>query len=118
MNILIAEDCLITQAIYRELMIEWGFHFDIASNGIEAVKLVKENKGKYDIGLMDIDMPKMNGLEAIKIIRKSNNYFPIIAITANDEYKKACFEAGMDGFAIKPCLPDDLLNKINELFVE
>jgi len=118
MNILIVEDCSIIQMINEELMKDWGYHFDMASNGLEAVELAQKNNGKYDLCLMDINMPKMNGIEATKIIRKITNYFPILALTANDDYKKACFEAGMDGFAVKPCLPDDLFAKINELSVK
>jgi len=118
MNILIAEDCSIVQMINEELMKDWGYNFDMAANGVEAVEFAKRNSGKYDLCLMDIDMPKMNGIEATKIIRKITNYFPILALTANDDYKKACFDAGMDGFAVKPCLPDDLFAKINELSVK
>ncbi len=115
MNILIAEDNPIIQMFYSELMSDWGYDFDMASNGIEAVEFVQKNNGKYDFCLMDVEMPKMNGIEATKIIRKTANYFPIMASTANNDYKKACFEAGMDDFALKPCLPDDLFTKINEL---
>jgi len=118
MNILIAEDCSIIQMINEELMKDWGYNFDMASNGVEAVEFARANNGKYDLCLMDVDMPKMNGIEATKIIRKITNYFPILAMTANDSYKKGCFEAGMDGFAVKPCLPDDLFAKINELSVK
>jgi len=118
MNILIAEDCSIIQMINEEFMNDWGHSFDMASDGIEAVKLAQKNNGKYDLGLMDIDMPKMNGIEATKIIRKTVPYFPIMALTANDEYKKECLEIGMDDFAVKPCLPDSLFAKINELTVK
>ncbi|TAN68544.1 MAG: response regulator [Methylobacter sp.] len=114
-NVLIVEDNLFIQMLYSELMSNWGYDFDMASNGIEAVEFAQKNNGKYDFCLMDVEMPKMNGIEATKIIRKTTTYFPIMAYTANKEYKKACFEAGMDDFALKPYLPDDLLSKINEL---
>lgn len=118
MNILIAEDCSILQMINSELMNDWGYGYDLASNGIEAVELARKNHGKYDLCLMDIDMPHMNGIDATKLIREMNGYFPILALTADDTYKKACLDAGMDGFALKPCLPDDLLAKINALSVK
>lgn len=101
--------------IFSELMNDWGYDFDMASNGIEAVEFAQKNNGKYDVCLMDVEMPKMNGIEATKIIRKTTHYFPIIAYTANNDYKKACLEAGMDDFALKPYLPNDLFAKINEL---
>ncbi len=118
MNILIAEDNPIAQMLHCDLMNEWGHNFDMASNGLEAVDCVRKNKGKYDLCLMDIEMPKMNGIEATKIIRRITNYFPIMALTANDDYKKACYEAGMDDFAQKPCLPSELFAKINKLSVK
>ncbi len=113
MNILIAEDNPTIQALHRHLMNNWGYSFDIASNGLEAVRLARKNK--YDLCLMDIEMPEMNGIEATKIIRKITAYFPIMALTANDAYKKLCYEAGMDDFAVKPCLPDELFNRINKI---
>jgi len=99
--------------LYSELMSNWGYNFDIASNGIEAVELAQKNNGKYDFCLMDVEMPKMNGIEATKIIRKTTYYFPIMACSTNGNYKKACFEAGMDDFALKHHLYDNLLAKIN-----
>ncbi|MDT8364849.1 MAG: response regulator, partial [Nitrosomonas sp.] len=61
MNILIAEDNLVIQTLNSVLMESWGYSFDVASNGIEAVELAKQNKDKYDLCLMDIEMPEMNG---------------------------------------------------------
>jgi len=63
-------------------------------------------------------MPKMNGIEATKVIRKMSSYFPIMALTANDNYKKECLAVGMDDFIVKPCLPDSLFSKISELTVK
>jgi CheY-like chemotaxis protein len=76
--------------IHGELMTYWGYDFDMASDGIEATK----------------------------IIRCVAEYFPIMAFTSNESYKKACYAAGMDAFAQKPCLPDELFAKINELSVK
>ncbi len=118
MNILIVDDNPIAQMLHCDLMNVWGHNFDMASNGLEAVDFVRKNKGKYDLCLMDIEMPKMNGIEATKIIRRIANYFPIMALTANDAYEKSCYEAGMDDFAQKPCLPSELFAKINKLSVK
>ncbi|MCU7928764.1 MAG: response regulator [Candidatus Thiodiazotropha sp. (ex Dulcina madagascariensis)] len=118
MNILIAEDSQIIQVIHRELMRHWGYGFDIASNGKEAVDFAQSNDDKYDLCLMDIEMPTMNGIEATKIIRKTVKYFPIMALTSNGDYEKECYEAGMDGFAIKPCPHEDLLARIKRLTVK
>lgn len=118
MNILIAEDNQIIQMIHRTIMENWGFTYDLATNGLEAVEYAKKNNGKYDLCLMDIDMPKMNGIEATKIIRRVVDYFPILALTADDTHKAASFEAGMDDFAVKPCSREDLLARIKKLTVK
>lgn len=96
MNILIAEDNLLLHKLHGEFMNNWGYHFDIASNGLEAVKLAQENEGKYDLCLMNVEMPKMDGIEATKIIRRTVKFFPIIAYSSNGNYRKACYEAGMN----------------------
>jgi CheY-like chemotaxis protein len=118
MNILIAEDNLTIQMINREVMRKHGFRYDMASNGREAVEYAVKNNGKYDCCLMDVNMPEMDGIEATKLIRKMSSYFPILALTASASHKKACFDAGMDDFAQKPCLPNEILAKINKLSVK
>jgi CheY-like chemotaxis protein len=118
MNILIAEDNPIIQALNYELMRYWGFEFDMVSNGIEALEYAMRNEGKYDICLMDVEMPILNGIEATKRIRESIPYFPIMAFTANSTYRRECFAVGMDEFLEKSCLPDQLLKTINELTVK
>lgn len=117
MNILIAEDEPILQSLHNEFMHNWGYSFDVASNGLEAVELAQKNEGKYDLCLMDIEMPEMNGIEATKIIRNTVKYFPIMAYSSNTNYKIACYEAGMDIFVNKSCSHNDLFVKINDLLV-
>ena len=118
MNILIAEDNRTIQMIHEEVMRSFGFQYDIASNGREAVEYANKNNGKYDCCLIDVDMPVMNGIEATKVIRKICNYFPILALTASESCKNACLAAGMDDFAQKPCSPDFILAKIKKLSVK
>ena len=83
-----------------------------AVNGIEGVMLYKHEPLKYDLILMDIQMPKMDGFEATKIIRESNNpnakIIPIIALTANvfAEQVQDILKAGMNSHLGKPI--DDL----------
>ena len=118
MNILIAEDNPAIQMLHSELMNHWGHDFDMASDGTEAVALARKNSGKYDVCLMDVEMPGMNGIEATRVIRNTVAYVPILALTANSAYRKACLEVGMDDFAEKPCLPGELIARINELAVK
>ncbi len=118
MRILIAEDDANLQFMAERLMKRWGFEFDMASNGREAVDQAKANQGKYDLCLMDIDMPIMNGLEATKIIRRKLKYFPIMALTGNLRAKEEYLAVGMDDFLEKPYSIDKLYQKINELTVK
>ena len=115
MRILIAEDNPSIQEIMGEFMDIWDFDFDMASNGSEAFDLAIANEGKYDLCLMDIDMPIMNGYEATKIIRRKLRYLPIMAVTGNLEFKDKYLESGMDDFIEKPYILDKLYDKINEL---
>ena len=118
MNILIAEDNIDQQILIKILLEDRGYEFDIASNGRKAVDLAKKNKGKYDLCLMDIDMPIMDGFEATGIIRREMQYFPIMAVTGNFGFKDKFLEVGIDDYLQKPYNPDKLYDKINELTVK
>jgi PAS domain S-box-containing protein len=116
LNILLVEDNRMNQQYVQTLLEQLGFDCTLAVNGIEAINKIKENK--FDIILMDIQMPQMDGYEATRIIRNElKNNTPIIALTANAtsfEYDK-CLQNGMNGFLSKPYKPKDLLEKINEV---
>lgn len=105
LNILLAEDDDLSGRVTTFYLKRFGHEVDIAKNGYEAVSRVKEKK--YDLILMDIQMPGMDGFEASKEIRRIEKdypqlgYTPIIAITTNPN-KDECFKAGMDGYAQKP----------------
>ena len=118
MNILIAEDTPFLQLLNRELMKRWGYDFDMAANGMEAVDYAIKNNGKYDLGLMDIEMPEMDGLEATRLIRQQVSYFPILAYSSNSAYREPCLRGGFDAFAEKPVPTNRLFKIINELTVK
>lgn len=109
-NILLAEDNLINQRVAIAFIKKTGFKIDIASNGKEAL-LATRNK-KYDLVLMDVQMPKMDGLEATREIRKENSAkdLPIVAMTANAMKgdKEKCLDAGMNDYLSKPIKPAEL----------
>jgi len=118
LKILYAEDEERLQKSTAMLMSCWGYDFDLASNGQDVVEYAKANEGGYDLCLMDVDMPIMNGCEATEMIRQKFQYFPIMGLSGNPQYKDKCLEIGMDDFLSKPCSPDELLAKINELTVK
>jgi len=82
-NILLVEDNQINQEIVLGLLEQSGIIIDIANNGQEAVNKYNKNPNKYELILMDIQMPIMDGYEATKQIREINQDIPIVALTAN-----------------------------------
>ncbi|MGY3531560.1 ATP-binding protein [Bradyrhizobium sp. USDA 4452] len=116
LSILVAEDNEINALLMRSLLARLGHTVVITTNGEQAMEswLSATSAGTpYDLVLMDIQMPRLNGIETTKQIRahesgglagQSGRRTPILALTANTlvEDRYACFEAGMDGFLIKP----------------
>lgn len=118
-NVLLVEDNLINQKIVVLSLKKMVKSIDIASNGKEA--LDKFGTSKYDIILMDIQMPIMNGIVSTKKIREieasTTSHTPIIAITANALLgdKEECIEAGMDDYISKPFQIEVLIQKMKNL---
>jgi signal transduction histidine kinase/CheY-like chemotaxis protein len=112
LSILVAEDNEINALLMRSLLTRLGHHVVITTNGDEALEswlAAKSAGAPYDLVLMDIQMPQLDGIETTKRIRareagQAGRPTPILALTANTlvEDRYACFEAGMDGFLIKP----------------
>ena len=105
-KLLLVEDIEINREIMATFLENSGLAIDFAEDGKEAVDMVTANGGKYDIILMDIQMPKMSGLEATRHIRALYPLvkLPIIALTANvfkDDIDK-CLKAGMNDHLGKP----------------
>lgn len=118
-NVLLVEDNLINQKIVLLSLKKVVKNVDVANNGKEA--LDKFGSVKYDIILMDIQMPVMNGIVTTKKIRNiektTNTHTPIIAITANALLgdKEECLAAGTDDYISKPFQIETLLGKMKAL---
>lgn len=105
LKILIAEDNIVNQKVAIKILNKLGYKADIAINGVEVLELLQ--KQKYDVILMDVQMPEIDGIEATKQIIQSTDLHPrpyIIAMTANamDSDRKICLDAGMDDYISKP----------------
>lgn len=114
-NVLVAEDNKVNQMVIRGMLEKLNQNASFVENGQEALDEVKENPTKYDLLLMDLEMPVMGGLEAADLIRQwegadEDQHIPIIALSAHvlEAQKKACFHIGMDGYLCKPIHSDEV----------
>ena len=117
LRILLAEDNPINQMVAGRSLRKYNYKVDVVANGIEVLDAIRTIK--YDLILMDCQMPEMDGLEATKIIRTSKTLsefskIPIIALTANaiEGDRERCLQAGMNDYAAKPIDFVDLVKKI------
>lgn len=112
-KILLVEDNEMNRVVAETILNQYGASISEAVNGMEAVDAIRNNK--YDIVLMDIQMPVMDGMEATRLIRTEiRSNIPIIALTANavkGEMEK-CIQAGMNDYLSKPFEEEDLVRLI------
>ena len=112
MKILIVDDEEMIRGVLREYVEFEGNEAFEAENGMEAVKLCREND--YDLVLMDIMMPQLDGFSAVKEIKKCKDV-PVIMLSARgEEYDKLfAFEIGVDDYVTKPFSPKEVMARIN-----
>ena len=115
LKILIAEDNLINQKIAIKILTKLGYQPKVAANGELAFEMSMAEK--FDIVLMDVQMPVMDGLEATRMIRSKLEVQPVImAMTANvmQGDRDLCMQAGMDDYISKPIVLDELLSHLKK----
>ncbi|MCE9669015.1 response regulator [Myxococcus stipitatus] len=116
-RVLVVDDFDDAREMYAEYLEFVGFEVDTAKDGIEAV--TKAQTSEPDIILMDLSLPVMDGWEATRRIKQDSRTrdIPVMALTGhvlagNAEHAR---QAGADEFVAKPCLPQDLENKIRNM---
>ena len=114
LRILLAEDNAVNQKLALRILLQMGYRADVASNGIEAVESIERQK--YDVILMDVQMPEMDGLDATRRIRNLTNVTQprIIAMTANalEGDRELCIAAGMEDYISKPIRVNELVDAL------
>ena len=124
-RILLVEDNALNRELALAILGESGMQIDCAEDGIEAVNQINEApEDRYDLVLMDIQMPRMDGYTATREIRTLPNNrkanVPIVAMTANafDEDRKKAFECGMNGHIVKPIDRRSISKVLDQIFKE
>jgi len=119
---LIVEDNKANQMLLKLLLIDRGVMCDIAADGLIALEMCRTKK--YDLILMDENMPNMNGMEATKILREDKSYnaitTPIVAVTANalQGDREVFLNSGMNDYLTKPIDNKELDRVLSEYLQE
>lgn len=119
LHILLAEDNRVNQMVTVSILKKHGHEVSVAGNGQEVLSALQ--KDRFDLILMDVQMPNMDGFEATEVIRKKERkkgeHIPIIAMTAHAMKgdRERCLRAGMDDYVSKPLKSDQLLETIDRV---
>jgi two-component system sensor histidine kinase/response regulator len=120
LRVLVAEDNAVNQALMIRLLQKMGHIPTLAANGREALEVLERER--FDLVLMDVQMPEMDGFSATRAIRdterQTENHIPIIALTANamKSDQEACLAAGMDSYLSKPVSNKKLDEALAQMF--
>lgn len=114
LKILLVEDYEINIKVAKKILSRWNVVIDVAENGLIALEKFKINK--YDVILMDIQMPEMDGYTATKHIREQDKNIPILAITASASMvnQEKASSHGMNDYVTKPFNPIELNLKLKK----
>jgi CheY-like chemotaxis protein len=116
LRVLLAEDNPVNQEVALRLLERRGHSVIVAENGRQALTAIERHK--FDLVLMDVQMPEMGGLEATRLIREkeksTGEHLPILAMTAHAMQgdRERCIAAGMDGYLAKPIDPKSFLQTV------
>ena len=121
-DILLVEDSLFNQKLAVGLLEKRGHRVTVANNGLEGIAALA--RGRFDLVLMDIQMPELDGLEATQRIREqerqTHQHIPIVAMTAQAMIgdRDRCLQAGMDAYLVKPIHAKQLYETIDAILTD
>lgn len=118
LRILLAEDNVVNQKVALHMLANLGYTADVAANGLEVLEAL--TRQKYDVVLMDMQMPEMDGLEATQLIHQqwpAESRPWIIAMTANalQGDRERCLAAGMNDYVSKPVRREELVRALDQV---
>jgi len=114
-RILVVDDAATVRMYHRKLLGDAGWHVDEASNGVEALELVhaQGDANAFDLYVVDVNMPRMDGYSFVRELRKldARHQAPVVMVSteAASHDASAAFDAGANGYLIKPARPPDLV---------
>jgi two-component system, sensor histidine kinase and response regulator len=121
LQVLLVEDGLVNQKVLMHLLKQRGHRVMLATNGAEALSAVQQQR--FDVVLMDVQMPEMDGFEATRRIREqeatTGGHIPIVAMTAHAMKgdRERCLEAGMDDYLSKPVRAELLYETLDRIAI-
>lgn len=115
-RVLVVDDNTMAQTIFGHILQRSSYDVECVGNGVAAIDQV--SRSRFDVILMDLQMPGMDGFQTVKHIRALPAYVqtPIIAVTANcsKDYRDLCHQQGMQGFLAKPVQPKELVSMVEK----
>lgn len=119
LRILVADDSKVSRQLAINLLKDLHHEVEVAATGEQAVKAVQGQR--FDLVLMDMQMPELDGIEATAKIREhektAGSHVPIVAVTGewNQQDRERCLAAGMDDYISKPIEPKELVRVLKKL---
>lgn len=115
MRVLLVEDDLALQDNLKQFLSKNNYSVDCADDGESGLYLAIETN--YDVAIIDVGLPKLDGISLISRLREQNITFPIIILTARDNWqdKVEGLDAGADDYMTKPFHPEELIARFNAL---
>jgi two-component system chemotaxis response regulator CheY len=114
-NILVIDDAATVRMYHRKILGDAGWHIDEASNGIEALErvLAQDADSAFDLYVVDVNMPRMDGYGFVRELRRldARHQAPVLMVSteAQSQDASAAFDAGANGYVVKPARPPELV---------